>query len=1387
MSEVLICCPLPGPPPGFSGDCGSCKTYNWSSNQLGEVYFFLPYEDKQLFGFEFSANTNNGSTIQVELYYCRGGVCQVWETWNLGQLTTPTKKYAVVDFGDNPVYNTLELRITTTNGTSGSLDVCLDCEIDTMIAPFCTGFTYGQGSCDCTGNTIYLYSEQNLLIPQEFPLNITGSTWYLDPELQIPAPCGDYMFEERIIFTYDCSSESSTIKYICDCATESCSATTKNKTFTHTSFTKPNPYVAGVVNPPNHGNYFYSEQCLNLTLTNQTPAAGFFKMKFEYTGNPDTVVVTITDPMALAPEVGNVSYSLTEPPTSMMTRFDGVTTLKVASTGTTVWATWPISRSFKVRVLAGYKLNNSNRSPVTTKITWYDCGTPFDGWIVGLHTYSAWDSIVNPKLTTVLYSVTGTPLTWTVGTPVYADRQLSQPAFPYFYGFSGNGSNQVVIKVADYYRREFGTKTYYVASQLKFQNKFEQVIEPYQRWDRVDETGQYRLQNCIDPVMNVGKITKIANFASILRPTRYYYWMGRTTSTEGLANDDYFFRTDFEGPRTKKGKRVPLTGYEYALWKNTEAIIKGVKMYMNTWSDDKQVFAVLQSRNKLWGRIVAWGASILTVAIGVGAFLVDPVGTISTLVGFAVQKVIQNNPKIFGGPYGVGSGFALGTLFKTLQPGAGFSAKIAKFAGRQTLGEKGKIKPLQKLIQKIFKPAPREKLVGYGSGGPNSADCVCNAGAKTSWGAAGATAAFGLALQGLDRLYSKGYTRTYKEQCAEFYGRFTNSPYINPGVSQFLYLFSGLTDTESATYSDGGYIYKTLSSSPNNVFQKKTSYKTIVNKRFLKPAKITEVPTIMPDLPTFVTGFDKLTFLPYVSGRPYRYSGNSCNSIDCGPNFTGGIYGNLPIATNYTTPSYMLGELNNPLPVEFSIPENYFFSDISQEDADNLAENYLSSLTGATYNQDTSGENKPGTTDEQLDFSHRLEYLTNPNTSYFSYLDENNVGITIGTKLYYDWDGVFHCLPGYYSTSQEGVGYFKKFYEVNSGGTVQDIWTMQNSTDVYATSQLTSQTASTVSQFSAYTSGWVIYADDILDTVFNKFFDNHNFFQTWGTNEFYNSPFIGRGFMDNDGDNLFYLYNDNLDLNQGYSIAPYKFYREINSESTFSYLDNFIIKIDSDEVCYPSGTTSGDTGIMFKLKDISGNSVSSIFGLTFDAEIYYNSTGNTIHQITFEQDETEYFLSLDPIYQGNISGVTITQYISPQGYNTILYTGGTFTSCGDCTIAGEAEIPEGTLVIYPNYGLQIDDITVSGSDFPNFNYPITAYTATTMVGNYDAGTEFQVTLTGTRTGGTNKTIRLYVNDISQDCEVISSDPNGTVYSLLTSDYVSITDNLTIKIENSVNC
>ena len=275
--------------------------------------------------------------------------------------------------------------------------------------------------------------------------------------------------------------------------------------------------------------------------------------------------------------------------------------------------------------------------------------------------------------------------------------------------------------------------------------------------------------------------------------------------------------------------------------------------------------------------------------------------------------------------------------------------------------------------------------------------------------------------------------------------------------------------------------------------------------------------------------------------------------------------------------------------------------------------------------------------------------------------------------------------------------------------------------------------------------------------------------------------------MDNDGGNIFLIYNSNQDINQGYLPAERKFYRQINSYNVFSYVTDLVIYINADEVCDTTGTTSGTTGIMFTLEDISGNSVSSVYGVTFNVEVSYNGIANTTHEITFDEDDFEYFLILDPLYQGNISGFTITEYLSPNPYNTIYFTGGTFTSCGDCIIDGDAEIPEGTFTLDSQYGLQVDTMNVSYGQIPNFSYPFTGVTATTMVSSYIVGTDFEIILTGTRTAGTNKRIVLYVNSVAQSCEVISSDPSYTAYYLQTPIYINITDDINITIEDFTTC
>lgn len=1380
MSDVLLCCPLPGPPPEYSGDCGSCKTHTWSTPGLGELYFFIPYENGQLFGFEFIPQTNNGSSIVAELYYCSNGICQVYETWNLGTLTSPVKKYTVIDFGNNPIYNTVELRITTTNGTSGSFNVCLDCDVPVVFMNFCTGFTYNQQLevCECTGNTVYLFAEQIDILPGEFPLGLSGYGWYLDAELQIPAPCGDYMINENVIYRYNCNNfRSIPISFCDDCVLVPCTAETKSVLYTHTSFTKSNPYLRGTKDKKINGTYFFSEQCVNLYITPEETLLGYVRLRISYTGSPDIVYVTVSDPVAPDGDAGIISYASQEPPVSMFIPVDTQTLLNINKIlkFKTIFVTVPPSRAIKIRVLAGYKFNNLSRPSVNSEVRWYDCGTPITGYTVGLHTYSAWDSIVTPRLKTTLYAYgQGNPNTWTVGTTVYSDRTLTQPAFPYFYGYSGNGSNQVVVKVGDYYRREWGRKRYYRSSQLKFKYKFEQVIEDYKVHDRVDENQEYRVSNCIDPVMDIGKITSITPLNQLLEPEVYYYLVGRHETSEAASNDDYFFRTDFTDFFSKKtGKKVPITGMEHALWKNSEALAAGVNKYILGF-DDQAAGEIIKKRGRLVSFLITFYSLNITIGLAVILAFVNPGALVRTLAAFALGKIIENNPKF---AKLLAAGNALGNIAKLL-------GKAIKKNGQSLLSSeriKGK-GPLQWIWHQLFhrgKDKAGTDLCYYGNCSNRPKDEYVGRGLGWDLG-------FQAALFGLDRLYSSGYTRTHREQCGEFYARYTTGPYIFP--SNTMYKLSGLTGVELAYYCDGAYMYKHGAVGPVlTVTNKKTAYKSLVTKRFLAPDKVVRVETVLPDRPLFVRDFHKLVFLPYTSGRPCKYFGEEASNIYKGANFKGDTYSNTQKSTTYTPPEYMTGELNNALPITMTVPADYFYSNVSQQDADDQAVYFLSGYTAATLNLNSSAESKPGVTDDEFHFSHRLEINQYTNSEYLNYLDTTNSGVQVGTKLFYDYDGLYSCLTGYYSNVIPGSGYYKKFYQVGSGGTVEDIWVMTNENDTTVTSQQTSQTVSLETQFSAYTSAWLFTGDEVNDTLYGKFYDVHEFSSKWATQEFYDSEYLCRGFMDNEGENIFLIYNSNQDITQGYLPAEKKFYRQINSYNVFSYVTDLVIYINADEVCDTTGTTSGTTGIMFTLKDISGNSVSSVYGVTFNVEVSYNGVANTTHEITFDEDDFEYFLILDPLYQGNISGFTITEYLSPNPYNTIYFTGGTFTSCGDCIIDGDAEIPEGTFTLDSQYGLQVDTMNVSYGQIPNFSYPFTGVTATTMVSSYIVGTDFEVILTGTRTAGTNKRIVLYVNNVAQSCEVISSDPSYTAYYLQTPIYINITDDINITIEDFTSC
>ena len=136
MSEIEICCPQPDGP-SYSGDCESLKSYCWSSDTTDEILYYLPIENRFLTSFSFSGLSNNGSSITAQIVYYNSGNLQYGPLWDLGELNGTFKQYFFFNFGDSLYNNTFQLKITTSGGTSGCLQVYFDCSIPVLTYPFC--------------------------------------------------------------------------------------------------------------------------------------------------------------------------------------------------------------------------------------------------------------------------------------------------------------------------------------------------------------------------------------------------------------------------------------------------------------------------------------------------------------------------------------------------------------------------------------------------------------------------------------------------------------------------------------------------------------------------------------------------------------------------------------------------------------------------------------------------------------------------------------------------------------------------------------------------------------------------------------------------------------------------------------------------------------------------------------------------------------------------------------------------------------------------------------------------------------------------------------------------------------------------------------------------
>jgi hypothetical protein len=416
--------------------------------------------------------------------------------------------------------------------------------------------------------------------------------------------------------------------------------------------------------------------------------------------------------------------------------------------------------------------------------------------------------------------------------------------------------------------------------------------------------------------------------------------------------------------------------------------------------------------------------------------------------------------------------------------------------------------------------------------------------------------------------------------------------------------------------------------------------------------------------PILTTLFADLFMLFYIAGKPEQYS-------------TGTSYGSSAVNYSITQSSLIIGELNNPIPINITIPDGFIVSDISETDANNKLQEYISSITGYTEESQYSYQDKPGNKEISTYFTHELKIENKPNTFNLFYNDANGTGIVQGKKLYYDVDGDSSVLNGYYSV--DGGTNYRKFYKTTAG-IVTDIITLVNSGDSTATSE-DSGTVNIITTGLTYTSGWFLTSYYEQDLELNVYNDLNGLITDWNTSNFYNSEYVVRGFInDLSTKDTFYLYDNNTS-SYSYTEADESLYREIFPfESTiFKYNRSHTVYIDYEEIC----STVSSNGVNFKTRNGNGDPTATFVGVTFTANIY---TGSSVlyssTTVTMLSQEYEKFVELPALAYNDVTNVTIS-VTSTNPFNKTTFSAGNFIGC---TAPVNCDYYSGTTYIVDSYG-----------------------------------------------------------------------------------------------------
>jgi hypothetical protein len=1230
MSSFEINCTVEGAAPdNLSHECGVTKNRTWTGNGThGGLSFYLirtqlsnlkpSYTYKipkvlKLLKFIFTPiSPNIGSTnVKVRVKYNVDGVLTILDEYDLGNISIQTTKYHQLLMDLNTKDNGfIMMDIITSNGTSGSINVELDCDPSLISAEFCKGFTSPSQYCTTCPQTVTYYREKLPNSPVEGLINknLVDNTpflvgpWYYDPFLQTEINNNEVLtlnvgeLNKRTKYSYNSSTHK--FENIGNCFGDpyGCGGQVTIP-FYGTEYSESTPYIRGTPDvKPNGLKYAVKNIAVSTSTQNR-----LVPVTVECTDSAEDVSLIITDGLN-GDEVGIVSFSYNQNNNSvyeLSTPFDLIKVRYKLGEGAFIKIgprNFNTSKTFYVVTTSGIvnlrlavgQNKSYNTGTTNVKVT-IGCGSEIYGYDMGVHPYSPYDSYNNPTFITKIWSTlpisqwSGSTNNYSIkGNYVWADNLLSAPCLPYFYGDSVRTSpTNKVYQVGNLIDREYGLIVNYIVTKYVLGGTSTNELiwgptnwknltgrnAPYFGSTLVRQPGDntdYVPANVQTSMVGVGTIYKIINNSDLLEPSVYSYLMGHTASgnSEYLANNDFFTTYNY-GNET----HIPITGYEHLVNQVTRGYVLGSNIpNLNKFLKD--------------GKFKYW----IFGGLGLKAF--------ATWFGNLI----------------INTGTAFGAFIHTILHGIWV---VLNFLGP------------------IF-----------------------------------------IAILVVVALYLLivPQTKTFIEKSKLLRKRFSNKPFLN-SINSKITKKDDLLTFDSGTYSDGAYFYNIPSNSTTGIPTTRTlSYKYIDNIKTFTQVDILNDPSKRE----YVTDQHKLFYLIYISGKPEKYDTNPA------------LYSSGALSViNLPQTSTIIGELNNPVKINYSIPEGHIVSTISQQDADNQVQEYLNSLTTLLYTNLESAEKKPGVTNIETYFTHELKLETTPNYFLLWYDNSDSLGITTNKKLYYDVDGRLSALNGYYRD-------YKKnnlvFYKVQYG-VVTDIFSGTTS----LTSQVNGGTYNLNGDDFDYTSAWFIdsFNPNDLSLSFGNDFDG--LIANWNTNLFYTGDTINKGIIKNRiNPDSFYLYDNNLTATT-YSEANESSFREVYpfDSIVFTYYKPQTLFINTVEI---SDLDNDDNGLNFNVFNSNGNLSPSYFGITFTVNIYTGSTVLfTTKSVTIEPNETTKFVQLNiPYTGGTITSVNITSWDSPNPYNKTTFEQGSFAQSAGVT---PCEYYTGTTYIVDSFGyVQYDEL-----------------------------------------------------------------------------------------------